>query len=59
MTRPLRFDPAARRELTEAAEFYDAGDPGLGGAFLDAIERAIKQIQAFPESSPIPLETGD
>jgi toxin ParE1/3/4 len=55
MTRPLRFDPAAQRELSEAADFYDAEDPGLGGAFLDAIERALKQIQAFPESSPISL----
>ena len=53
MTRPLRFDPAARRELNEAADFYDAEDPGLGGAFLDAAERAFEQIQAFPESSPI------
>jgi toxin ParE1/3/4 len=56
MTRPLRFDPAAQRELTEAADFYDAEDPGLGGAFLDAIERAVRQIQAFPESSPIALD---
>ena len=55
MSRPIRFDPAAQRELNEAAEFYDAEDPGLGDAFLDAIERAFKQIQAFPESSPISL----
>lgn len=55
MTRPIRFDPAAQRELNEAAEFYDAEDAGLGDAFLDAIERAFKQIQAFPESSPISL----
>ena len=55
MTRPLRFDPAARRELDEAADFYDAEDPGLGLAFLDAAERAFEQIQAFPESSPISL----
>jgi hypothetical protein len=55
MTWPIRFDPAAQRELNEAADFYDADDPGLGGAFLDAIERAIKQIQALPESSPIAL----
>jgi toxin ParE1/3/4 len=55
MTRPIRFDPAAQRELNEAADFYDAEDPGLGGAFLDAAERAFEQIQAFPESSPISL----
>ena len=57
MTRPIRFDPAAQRELNEAAEFYDAEDPGLGDAFLDAVERAFKQIQAFPESSPISLNS--
>ena len=55
MTRPIRFDPAARRELTDAAEFYDSEDLGLGGAFLDAAERAIAQIQAFPESSQVSL----
>ena len=56
MTRPIRFDPAAKRELNEAAEFYDSEDLGLGGSFLDAVERAFKQIQAFPESSQISLD---
>jgi toxin ParE1/3/4 len=55
MTQPIRFDPAARRELNEAAEFYDAEDPGLGDVFLDAIDRASRQIQAFPQSSPTSL----
>ena len=55
MTRPIRFHPAAKRELNEAADFYDSEDLGLGGAFLDASERAFEQIQAFPESSPISL----
>lgn len=57
MTRPIRFDPAAQRELNEAAEFYDAEDAGLGDAFLDAVDRAFKQIRAFPESSPISLDS--
>jgi hypothetical protein len=55
MIRPIRFAPAAQRELNEAAEFYDAEDAGLGRAFLHAVERALGQIQAFPESSPISL----
>ncbi len=55
MTQPIRFDPAAQRELNEAADFYDAEDPGLGGAFLGAAERAFEQIPTFPESSPISL----
>jgi len=57
VTRPIRFDPAAQRELSEAAEFYDAEDPGLVDAFLDAVERAFKQIQAFPESSLVSLDS--
>lgn len=55
MTRPTRFAPAAQHELNQAVEFYDAEDAGLGGAFLDAVERALGQIQAYPESSPISL----
>jgi hypothetical protein len=41
MTRPIRFHPAAKRELGAAAEHYDSEDPGLGGAFLDAAKRAF------------------
>lgn len=44
----------ARRE-DDPTELYDSEDLGLGGAFLDAAERAFEQIQAFPESSPISL----
>ena len=53
MSRPVRFHPAALRELIEAAEFYDSEVPGLGGAFIDQAERALRQLSAFPESSSV------
>jgi plasmid stabilization system protein ParE len=52
MSRQVCFHPAAQRELDEAAEFYDAEGIGLGAAFLDEAEHALKQIRDFPESSP-------
>lgn len=55
MTRTIRLHPAARRELDEAADFYDSEVPGLGARFLDEVERAAQQILAFPESSPVVL----
>jgi hypothetical protein len=59
MSRQVRFHPAARRELDEAAEFYDSEGLGLGAAFLDEAERALKQIQDFSESSPsLIIDTG-
>jgi len=55
MSHRARLHPAAQRELDEAAEFYDFEGPGLGTAFLDEIERAVRQIGEFPESSSIVL----
>lgn len=51
MTRNARFDATAERELTEAIEFYDLESPGLGGVFLDEVERALAQVEAFPEAA--------
>jgi toxin ParE1/3/4 len=53
MSRSLRLHPAAQRELVEAAAYYDAESPGLGDAFLAQVEHALRQIVAFPESSPL------
>jgi plasmid stabilization system protein ParE len=55
MSRRVRFHPAAQRELNEAANFYDLESPGLGSAFLTAVERALIQVRAFPEASPVAL----
>jgi hypothetical protein len=41
VSRPVRFDPAARLETFEAAEWYDAQRTGLGAEFLGALARTI------------------
>jgi toxin ParE1/3/4 len=55
MSPPLRFHPAALRELEEGAAFYNLEGPGLGSAFLDEIDHALRQIGTFPDSSPLVL----
>lgn len=44
MSREVLFEPAASRELNEAAGFYDLEQPGLGTAFLDAVEAALLTV---------------
>jgi plasmid stabilization system protein ParE len=53
MNRRVSFHPLAEQELNEAASYYDAASPGLGAAFLDEVERAIKQILEYPEATPL------
>ena len=55
MSRNLRFDAAAERELDEAVDFYDLESPGLGDVFL--AEHALAQVEAFPEAAE-PLRGG-
>lgn len=38
MSRSLRFDAAAERELDEAVDFYDLESPGLGDVLLAEVE---------------------
>lgn len=55
MTRSVSFDPAACRELEEAADFYDFERPGLGAEFLAAVQEALRELTDFPESYPVLL----
>jgi plasmid stabilization system protein ParE len=48
MTRSLRFDGAAERELNEAVDFYDAESRALGDAFLAEVRRRL--LHTFPYS---------
>jgi len=57
MSRSLRFDAGAERELNEAVEFYDLESPGLGDVLLAEVEHALAQVEAFPEASE-PLRDG-
>jgi len=49
------FEPAASRELNEAADFYDLEQPGLGAAFLDAVEAALFAVVHNPCAFPVLL----
>ncbi len=57
MSRSLRFDAAAERELGEAVDFYDLESPGLGDVFLAEVEHALTQVEAFPEAAE-PIRDG-
>lgn len=45
----LIYHPEAEAELVEAAEFYEARSPGLGGRFLREFDSAIAEVQASPQ----------
>ena len=55
MTHEVLFEPAASRELNEAADFYDLEQLGLGTAFLDAVQAALLSVAENPEAFPIVL----
>ena len=57
MSRSLRFDAAAERELNEAVDFYDLKGTGLGDVFLAEVEHALTQVEALPEAAE-PLRDG-
>lgn len=47
--KPYAFHPEASEEYTQAAEYYAAIAPELGGRFYDEIERLISQVRQQPE----------
>jgi len=49
----VAFHRLARRELEEAAAFYDRHHAGLGAAFLADVEACLAAIVAHPEAGPI------
>ncbi len=55
MSHEVLFEPAASRELNEAAVFYDLEQPGLGSAFLDAVESALLAVVDNPCAFPVLL----
>lgn len=48
--REVSWHPSARRELVEAASFYDGEAQGLGEVFLDLVEAGVERLQARPRS---------
>jgi toxin ParE1/3/4 len=47
--KPHAFHPEASQEYTQAAEYYAAIAPELGGRFYDEIERLIDQVRRQPD----------
>lgn len=43
------FHPLASSELTDAAVFYEGQAPGLGGDFLDEVERLVGLVSSYPD----------
>jgi toxin ParE1/3/4 len=46
----VSFHELAKLELNEAAQFYDNESPGLGPAFITALERCTDEIVQHPEA---------
>ena len=49
----VSYHRLARRELNEAAQFYNSESPGLGSAFLDEVERCTQAIVDYPEAGSL------
>ena len=47
------FHELAEKELNEAASYYETQSSGLGGAFLDEVERTVGLIVQYPEAGPL------
>jgi plasmid stabilization system protein ParE len=46
------FNRLAERELLEAAQTYEDESPGLGGDFLDEVERGVSFLMRHPRGAP-------
>ena len=47
---PYTFHPDAEEELAEAAEYYEARRPGLGGVFASEVIHTISLIREYPDA---------
>jgi plasmid stabilization system protein ParE len=50
--RRVEFHPEAYTEAEDARSWYEAQSPGLGMAFIDAVQTAIDAIQDSPDMWP-------
>lgn len=53
MTLPVTFTAAARAEFIEAAAWYEAKRPGLGGDFIARIDQCVRRIAEQPTRYPV------
>lgn len=47
--KPYSFHPEASEEYAQAAEYYSAISPNLGGRFYSEIERIIGEVRRRPD----------
>lgn len=50
MSLPVRFSAEAALELEAAAAWYERQRPGLGAAFIDAVDGVLHRVSDWPES---------
>jgi hypothetical protein len=50
--RRVEFHPEAYIEAEEARFWYETNSPGLGAAFLDAVQMAVNSILDNPDKWP-------
>ena len=48
----ISFLSLAQKELDDAVIWYDEQASGLGTEFLDELDRAVRRVACFPQSSP-------
>ena len=53
MTFAASFNSLAEAELSDAVDHYEQESPGLGTAFLAAVEHAVTDLVEYPESAPV------
>jgi hypothetical protein len=46
MNLPLDLHPAVRDVIDDAHDWYEQGRPGLGGDFLDEVQRVLAKMPA-------------
>jgi plasmid stabilization system protein ParE len=54
---PVRFTEAARAELIDAQDWYEAEAPGLGRRFRAEIDGVVRRMAGNPRQFPIVFKT--
>lgn len=50
MTVEVRLRPEAEQDVAEAAQWYEANEPGLGAQFVDQVQSTINTIAEQPSA---------
>ena len=53
MSLPLAFRAAARAEFQDAAAWYESQRVGLGGDFVDEVQKVLDTVAGQPDRYPI------